>query len=156
MFAPSHLAPPPLTTRYIPASQQFSYNDASILLHITSLIRPLLPNAHPDNIAMLVRHMCGSLVRMKRDKQLGPWGILSTEDVFIGIGYKGAECYMGLLVNAPGSVGVACFFEGDRMQINIKMEMHAVDAVEELRRGLVSGIMRRYDELRNYRLAQGR
>lgn len=49
---------------------------------------------------------------MKQNDQLEPKGTQSTEDVFIGVGYDGAECYMELLVNAPGAGGVRPFSRG--------------------------------------------
>ncbi|KAF3042932.1 hypothetical protein E8E12_007432 [Didymella heteroderae] len=149
MFTSSHLAPTPLTSRYTQVPQQFSYNDASTRLRIMNLVRPLMPNAHPDNLNLLVTHICSTLTRMRRAGQLGPKGIQSTEDVFIGVGYDKAECYMGLIVNAPGALAVRCFFEGDRMETSKKTEMKPEAAIEELRIRLAMTLHRKYKELRD-------
>lgn len=143
-------------SRSTQATQQYSYNDASIRLRIVDLIRALLPNAHPDNVTFLATHICSTLTRMQKNNQLGPKGIQSTEDVFVGIGYQGKECYMGLLVNAPGAGGVKCFFEGDRMETMEKLGMRYDAAVEELQRRLVSKVGRVYDQIRDEKLAQRR
>lgn len=151
MFAPSQRA-----SKYTQTAQQYSYNDASICLRIVTLLHPLLPNAHSDNIVFLAAHICNTLTRMKRNEQLGSKGIQSTEDVFLGVGHEGKECYMGLLVHAPGAEAVRVFFEGDRMEIRKRDGMSPAIAMEELQKRLVRKLMRVFEEIGSVKLAQGR
>lgn len=156
MFTPPHLVPSPLTSRYTEVPQQFSYNDASIRLRIMTLISSMAPSAHPDSLAIVITYICDILTRLHRTDQLGPRGIQSTEDVFIGIAYEKTDCYMGLIVNAPGAVAVKSFFEGDRMDISTKMDMEPEVAIEELRNRLVAKVNRKYEEIRAIKTAQRR
>lgn len=156
MFTSSHLAQPPLTSRYTHVPQQFSYNDISIRLRVLTLISQLTPNAHSDNLTMFVTYICATLTRMHRTDQLGPKGIQSTEDVFVGIGYDKTECYMGLVANAPGARAVMPLFAGDRMEISTKMEMASGAAIEELRNRFTAAINRKYEELRDVKMVQRR
>lgn len=154
MYTPSHLALPPLTSRYTHVPQHFSYNDASIRLRIMTLISQLTPNAHPDNLTMVVTYLCGTLTHMRRTDQLGPKGIQSTEDVFFGVGYDKVDCYIGLIVNAPGARAVMSFFEGGRMEISRKMEMKPEVAIEELRNRFAVAVNQKCEELRDVEIAQ--
>jgi len=156
MLTPLHLAPSPLTSRYTHVPQQFSYNDISINVRIMTLISQQMPNAHPDHLTVVVAYVCGTLTRMHRADQLGSRGIQSTEDVFIGVGYDKAECYMGLIVNAPGARAVMAFFEGDRMEIKQKMDTNPEAGVEELRIRFAAAVTRKYEEVRAVNMAQRR
>jgi hypothetical protein len=151
------MLPPPRTASiYTPITQQFNTNDAAIQFRIISLIADKLPKAHPDNISLLVKHIIISLTRMKRIGELGPNGVLSTDEIFLGVGYEKDLCYMGLLVNAPGAGAVRAFFKGDMMEKSAKDAMRCETAVRELEVRFVSALGRLYDQIRDVKLAQGR
>jgi hypothetical protein len=156
MFISSHLALSPLTSRYTHVPQQFSCSDISIRVRITAPVSSMAPNIHPKNLKVVVPYICGILKRMHCTDQLGPKGIQSSEDLFIGIGYDKADCYMGLIVNAPGARAVMAVFEGDRMQIGRKMEIKPELAIEELRSRFAAAVDRKYEELESIIMAQRR
>lgn len=80
----------------------------------------------------------------------------STEDIFTGIGYDKAECYMGLIVNVLGARAVVSLFEGDRMETRRMMEMKPEAAIEELRGRFAAKLTRKYEELRDIQLKHKR
>ncbi|KAF2627426.1 hypothetical protein BU25DRAFT_458754 [Macroventuria anomochaeta] len=148
--------PPPRATYAYSPTQQFSFDDQAIRTRIIHIVAQKLSNAHPDNIALLVMHIARSLVRMKRIGELGPRGVTSAEDVFLGVGYEGTSCYMGLMVNAPGAGAVRTFFRGDVRQMGDVDKMSPEVRMKVLEVGFVSALMRQYDQIRDVKLAQGR
>lgn len=93
---------------------------------------------------------------MYRTGNLGPKGIQSTEEVFIGIGYDGPDCYMGLLVNASGAGGVRPFFRGDALQRCEGGGGQDSLMMCGLKAGLVRALMKWYEGIRDVKLARGR
>lgn len=148
--------PPPGPAPVRSPDQLFSFDDDALQTRIAHVVADKLPNAHPDNIALLVSHICRALVRMKKVGELGPWGITGTDDVFLGVGYEGMSCYMGLMVNAPGAGVVRCFFWGELMGRDNMEKMAPEQRLKELESRFVSALMRLFDQIRDAKLAQGR
>ena len=112
--------------------------------------------AHPNNTATLATHISQALTRMKRLGELGPRGITSVNNVFLGVGYEGMSCYMGLMVNAPDAGAVRAFFRGDMLEIAAKLAMSSEQAMHELEKRFVSALSRQYDKIRDAKLPQKR
>lgn len=96
-----------------------------------------------------------ALTDMGRDGKLGPRGIQSVQDIFLGVGYEGTNCYMGLMVNAPGAGAVRTFFKGNMMDKDARDAMKPDKSLEELERRFVRALMTQYDRIRDVKLAQG-
>lgn len=140
---------------YTHNTQGFSFDDQAVRLRIIHLISAKLTNAHADNIALLVMDISKALTDMGRDGKLGPRGIQSVQDIFLGVGYEGTNCYMGLMVNAPGAGAVRTFFKGNMMDKDARDAMKPDKSLEELERRFVRALMTQYDRIRDVKLAQG-
>ncbi|KAF1355920.1 hypothetical protein EJ07DRAFT_158236 [Lizonia empirigonia] len=144
------------TRTYTHNTQEYSFDDQAIRVRIIHLISGKLTNAHADNIALLVMHISNALTDMGRNGELGPRGIQSVDDIFLGVGYEGTYCYMGLMVNAPGAGAVRTFFKGNLMDKDARDAMKPDRSLEELERRFVRALMTQYDRIRDIKLAQGR
>lgn len=136
------------------SAQQFSFDDQAVRTRIIHIVTHKLYKAHPDNIVFLVMHISSVLAQMRKNAELGSRGIRSVDDVFLGLGYEGSTCYMGLMVNAPGAGAVQCFFKGDPRDINDLHDMSSEMRISALEVGFASSLLRQYNEIRDAKLEQ--
>lgn len=146
--------PPPSPPGPIPPpepSRVISDDDQAILTRIAQLITPHLTSASPPAVARLTVDIASALVVLKENDQLGPWGRIDSENIFLAVGYQGVECYMGLMVQTSGENMVRCFFQGElRNMAHLQASPERRSSLLEL--GFSNALKKRWDEMRDAKI----
>lgn len=89
---------------FVPTPDSITFEHIAVRLQF--LLEPNLTNWHPQQVVLLSTTLTNQIITLGKNRDLGPDGIGSLNDIFIAVGHEGEWHYMALAVVAPIAVKV--------------------------------------------------